>query len=126
MAKAKGNDEPEKPKYVMPDVGRGDVVLWHDGYGAPATAMALVTATGSDTITVAVLGEGYQNFIVKTGVRHYAHPDKQLIEQTDQGVWSHRLRWQKLQDRLNFLEQLVNDLSEGVQAAKRPPPPPQT
>jgi hypothetical protein len=114
MAKAmtKGHypKKDEAPKYVMPEVEVGDAVLWHDGYGAPPTGMALVTRCGADNITVAVLGEGYQNFIVKTGVRHYSHPDKQLIEQTDSGVWSHRPGWLKILDRLEQVEAAYTDL----------------
>lgn len=101
---------PETPKYVMPAVEIGDSVLWHDGYGTPPTAMALVSMVGTDNITVAVLGEGYQNFIVKTGVRHRDHPNKQLIEQTDSGVWSHRPAHLDLLERLDLLESNLNVL----------------
>src|ERR1700727_784124 len=109
MAVKKKEKVEEAPKYVMPAVEIGDSVLWHAGTGAPPTAMALGIAVGTDNITVAVLGAGYQNFIVRTGVRHKDDPNKQLIEQTGEGVWSHRPGWLKLLERLDFLEAVAGD-----------------
>jgi hypothetical protein len=109
-AKKAGGDEPQKQVYAMPAVEAGDSVWWHDGDESPPTGMALVTFVGTDTITLAVLGEGYQNFIVKTGVRHKGHPNKELIRQTGEGVWTHRPGHLQTQDRLLKLECRLQDL----------------
>lgn len=104
-------EEPEKPKYVMPEVEVGDVVLWHDSGEAEPTAMALVQAVGTETLSLAVSGEGYQNFLVKSGVRHKDHPNKEIVRQTGEGVWTHRPGYLKLLERLAFLEAaIVKDL----------------
>lgn len=109
MAKAKAKAEPIS-QYRMPAVAIGDSVMWHDDATADPTAMALVTAVGSESITVAVLGEGYQNFIVRTGVRHIDHPNQELIRATDQGAWSRRPSDLELLDRLADLENKLTDL----------------
>jgi hypothetical protein len=123
MAKVKANNAPPgPPPYQMPAVEIGDSVLWHDSQGAAPTAMALVTAVGSDNVTLAVLGEGYHNFIVKTGVRHQDHPDKRLIEQTDSGVWSHRPGLLTLLERLEAaLELLAEASAQGGEPTEAPP-----
>ena len=107
MAKAKEKAGPaaDKPVYLMPHVECGDAVLWHDGDEAEPTAMALVTQVGTDAVTLAVLGEGYHNFLVKTGVRHRDHPDKNAIRATDSGVWTHRTGFLKLLQRLEDMEE---------------------
>jgi hypothetical protein len=120
----KKDEEAQKQKYAMPPVEMGDVVLWHDGDEGPPTGMALVTAVFTEAVTLAVLGEGYQNFIVKTGVRHKDHPNKELIRQTESGVWTHKPAHQKILDRLLELECRLNDLVgelKGTQPLKPQP-----
>lgn len=103
---SKSNEVVSKP-YKMPDVRMGDTVLWHDSLGVPPTAMAFVTAVGKDTLSLAVLGPGYHNFLVKEGVRHINHPEKDMIRHADVGVWDYTER-HKLNDyRLEMVEDLI-------------------
>jgi hypothetical protein len=120
MAQAKPKPPQEaKPQYVMPPVEVGDSVYWHDSQDAAPVAMALVTTVGGDSVNLAVLGDGYQNFLIRTGVRHHKNPHRQLVEATGEGVWSHRPGTIRTQDRLLTLETLVNDLSAAALASAR-------
>jgi hypothetical protein len=104
MAKGKAK---EKPKYEMPKVSVGQAVSWHEAVGSPPTAMALVTAVYPDTVSLAVLGPGYHNFLVREGVRHVDHPDKDIIAHSEVGCWSYTERDLAIEDRLTTLEVLM-------------------
>jgi hypothetical protein len=97
--------KPEKPAYQMPEIGLGRTVLWYDSLGAPPTAMAHVTAVGSDSVSLAVLGPGYHNFLVKEGVRHVDHPNKEMIRATDMGVWDYTEADKRLDRLLRLVEE---------------------
>lgn len=87
MAKQK-KAEAEQPAYVMPDVRVGTAVMWHPSQEAPADCMALVTAKSVDSVSLAILPPQSASFMVRDGVRHVNHPDRAVIAQSDEGVWS--------------------------------------
>jgi hypothetical protein len=110
MAKKQTPETPDRP-YAMPEVRVGDTVLWHDSQDEPPTAMALVTAVGNDNVTLAVLGPGYHNFLVKEGVRHQGHPDRPLVAAAEVGVWTHAPQYRRLLERVEALERFVSEFT---------------
>jgi hypothetical protein len=89
MAKAK-EAKAEAPKYVMPPVEMGDIVLWHASPDEPAVCAAVVTEVCNEGICVSLIHRNMYNMEPKDGVRHKDHPSRALIFSTESGCWSHK------------------------------------
>ena len=89
MAKAK-ESKIEAPRYKMPPVEMGDIVLWHAAPDEPAVCAAVVTEVCSEGINVSLIHRNMYNMEPKDGVRHKDHPDRKLIETTEAGCWSNK------------------------------------
>ena len=77
-------------EFVAPEVFKGDSVIWHDGRDANAHGFpAIVTEVGlHGVIDVHVFPPQAYNGFPRSGVRYHEDPDKRVINNTEDGVWS--------------------------------------
>jgi hypothetical protein len=87
---AKKESKIEAPKYQMPHVEMGDIVLWHAAPDEPAVCAAVVTEVCNEGICISLLHRNMYNMEPKDGVRHKDHPDRALIFSTEAGCWSEK------------------------------------
>lgn len=111
----------KQESYRQPRVEVGDVVLWFDSQEETgACAAGLVTLVGNDhaggSVTLTFWERGWRP-VVKSGVRHRTHPDRDYVRRVGQGVWEHTPRTLRALD----LEASVRELLDAL--APAPPAP---
>lgn len=75
-------------KFTPPWVELGMTVNWHPDPGADPIP-AIVTQTGGEAISVAIIHADNIAFQPKNGVRHVSDPRNLQQQDRDSGFWSH-------------------------------------
>ena len=85
------NPHTAKQKYTPPAIEAGETCSWLDHYSKPETTgmVALVTSVGQESIDIGVLVPGSTVFLPRMGLRHKDDPNKQVMDQVNEGCWVH-------------------------------------
>lgn len=97
-------DEKAQPYPVNP----GEPVLWYpdaDEHQEPVPAFVTRVGHGS-ILSVAILGPGYHNFMVREGVRHLRDPRAKDVEKRESGAWDYGWLHKRLQHVHNSMREL--------------------
>lgn len=101
---------PTEPKYVMPEVMKGDIVNWFPGFPLEdeQSCPGIVTGVGDRAISISLFPPNNRGCAPQEGVLHASDPNSKTLR-GNFGLWQHTERTQRTQRAL-LAEKAVADM----------------